>query len=206
MTEKKYIEVDELDFRPGLTELLSTHGKINHETNQLINTIIIETKTRAIHDSLKMYIEEGFKMSHKELIEEEHKSTRLSKFLQCQGYVKPSDQFEMHALVSGGHPRAVIAREILAQFDIRIDDPSNGVWLPNFKKHLPDYPSYNSSHRSIHRKIYYLNLTACLEQTMSRVHARCVLRRVAQGIITDDFPIHRRMRVKEIMEFSKGLN
>lgn len=200
----QYIEVDELDFRLGLTELLSAHGKIDKETNRLINTVVAETKRRAIRDSLEKYINEGRRMSHAELVGEEHRSERLGKFLHCNGYSKPDENFEAHALVSGGHARAKVAREILAQFNIRIDEPSNGVWLPNFKKNLSLHPQYQNAHRSIHRKVYYLNITSCLEQAMSPLHARGILRRIAQGLVTGRLPIDRRMRTKEIMEFTKA--
>lgn len=204
MANIDYVEVDELDFRLGLTELLSIHGKIDQETNKLINRVIVETKFRAMRDSLREYVDKGISMSREELMSEDHRSARLGKFLETAGYGRPDQNFEAHALVSGGHPRAVIAREILAQFDIRIDDPSNGLWLPNFKRNLPQYPQYHSAHRSIHKKTYYLNITACLEQAMSPIHARAILRRVAQGVVTGRFPVDRRIRAREIMEFANG--
>lgn len=199
-----YVAVDELDFRLGLTDLLSVHGKIDQETNKLINRVIAETKHRIMRDSLREYVDGGIQMSHSELMEEDHRSIRLGKFLETAGYDRPDQNFEAHALVSGGHSRAIIARDILAQFNIRIDDPSNGLWLPNFKRNLPHYPQYQSSHRSIHRKTYYLNITACLEQAMSPIHARAILRRVAQGVVTGSFPIERRIRTREIMEFTNA--
>lgn len=203
MSEIKYVEVDELDFRLGLTDLLSVHGKLDKETNKLINTVIAETKRRAMRDALNAYTNKGISMTHKELMDEEHKSARLGEFLDAQGYIKPNDNFEAHALVSGGHPRAKVAREILAQFNIRIDEPFNGLWLPNYKRHLALFPDYSNSHRSIHRKVYYLNITACLEQAMSPMHARGILRRVAQGLVNGTFPIDKRLRAKEVMEFTK---
>ena len=204
MVEKEFIEIDELDFRLGLSELLSVHGKLDIETNRLINAVVAETKRRAMQDALKSYIEQGISMSHQELMEEEHRSARLGSFLDTSGYGRPDDNFEAHAIVSGGHIRAKIARDILAQFNIRIDDPSNGLWLPNFKKNMGGYPEYTTAHRSLHRKIYYLNITACLEQAMSPLHARAILRRVAQGIVTGRFPIDRQIRSREIMEFAGG--
>jgi hypothetical protein len=78
--EIKYVEVDELDFRLGLTDLLSVHGKLDKETNKLINTVIAETKRRAMRDALNAYIDKGTSMTHKELMDEEHKSARLGDF------------------------------------------------------------------------------------------------------------------------------
>lgn len=155
---KEYIEVDELDFRLGLTDLLSVHGKIDRETSQLINRVIEETKLRAMRDALRTYVKEGKNMSMKDLIDENHSSKRLGEFLRTEGYSRPDTNFEAHALVSGGHSRAKVAREILAQFNIRIDEPANGLWLPNYKRNLKLYTDYNHSHRTVHRKVYYLNI------------------------------------------------
>lgn len=204
MEQAAYIEVDELDFRLGLNTLLSTNGRLDSDTNKLINRVIAETKYRAMKDALQLYAEEGINMSYSELMKEEHSSQRLGKFLETVGYLRPDENFEAHAIVSGGHARAVIARDILAQFNIRIDDPSNGVWLPNFKRNLTQYSKYHLAHRTVHRKIYYLNISACLEQAMSPMHAKAILRRIAQGIVTGQFSIHRRLRTREIMEFVNG--
>ncbi|MCX2841691.1 AHH domain-containing protein [Microbulbifer thermotolerans] len=204
-SEIDYIEVDELDFRLGLTQLLIANNRLDYSTNRLIERVIQETRHRAITEALHTYIKEAQNMSTKDLLNEEHRSKRLSDFLTCQGYVRPGDNFEAHALVSGGHPRAAIAREIIAQFKIRIDEPANGLWLPNFKRNLYHNPTYKHAHRTIHRKIYYLNITSCLEQAMNPIHARAILRRIAQGLVTGEFPIDRRLRMKEVMIFAKGI-
>lgn len=202
--EMEFIELDEFDFRLGLNELLSANGKIDLETNRLINQVILETKNRAMQAALQCFIDEGKSMTFTELMTEKHCSKRIGRHLSVSGYNRPSDDFEAHAIVSGGHSRAFIAREILAQFNIRIDEPVNGVWLPNFKKNLHLYPSYTQAHRNLHRKAYYLNITACLEQAMSASHARAILRRIAQGVVTGAFPIDRRIKAKEIMVFANG--
>ena len=203
MKEINYVEVDELDFRLGLNELLSVHGRIDQETNKLINQVIAETKLRAMKASLVTYIDEGPKMSHQQMIEEEHDSGRLGEHLRISGYDKPTDDFEAHAIVSGAHQKAQIARMILAQFHIRIDDPSNGLWMPNFKRNMKRYPDYDKAHRTVHGKIYYLNITACLQQAMSPLHARAILRRIAQGLVTGSFVIDRQMTRRELRAFTK---
>lgn len=205
MSGTDFIEVDELDFRLGLTQLLAVNKRLDHATNRLIDRVIQETRRRATREALSTYISDAHKMSAEELMGEAHNSQRLGEFLACQGYSKPSDEFEAHALVSGAHPRAAVAREIIAQFKIRIDEPTNGLWLPNYKRHLCQNPEYSNAHRPVHRKVYYLNITACLEQAMNPLHARAILRRVAQGLVTGDFPIDRRLRMKEILLFAKGV-
>ena len=155
MNEIDFIEVDELDLRLGLTDLLSDNYGLDTETNSLINSIIHETKMRAMKDALKSYRNNAFNMSQKELIEEKHRSKRLGQYMNTVGYNKLSKDFEAHAIVSGKHFRAIAAREILAQFNIRIDDPTNGIWLPNFNKNLNKYKQYTTAHRSVHKKTYY---------------------------------------------------
>ncbi|CCU71759.1 MAG: AHH domain-containing protein [Thalassolituus sp.] len=204
MRDPEYLEVDELDFRLGLTQLLTVNGRLDQETNRLIAEVITETKVRAMKEALSQYVGQGVHMTQSELMAEEHKSERLGRFLETVQYVRPDSNFEAHAIVSGGHARAIAAREILAQYQLRIDDPTNGVWLPNFKKNLSGYPDFNYAHRPLHRKIYYLNITSCLEQAMSSAHARVILRRIAQGIIVGTFPIDRRLKRKEVMEVSNG--
>ncbi|AFU98419.2 AHH domain-containing protein [Simiduia agarivorans] len=200
----EYQAVDELDFRLGLIELLSAYGKIDQKTNSLINRVVAETKLRAMQDALKLYVEEGQRMTQCELMQEKHSSGRIGGHMETSGYDKPADHFHAHAIVSGGHKRAYAAREILAQFNIRIDEPANGLWLPNYKKNLHLSPIFDCAHGNIHNKIYYLNITACLEQAMSQQHAREILRRVAQGIVSGRLPIHRQLRAREIMEFANG--
>ncbi|MCA6063655.1 AHH domain-containing protein [Thalassolituus marinus] len=200
-----YLEVDELDFRLGLTELLTVSGRLTKETNQLIAKTITDTKVLAMKEVLAQYIKNGQGMSHTELMSEQHDSTRLGDFLGAVGYERPvCGNFEAHAIVSGGHIRAEAAREILAQYNVRIDDPCNGVWLPNYKRNLPNYPDFAFAHRTVHRKTYYLNITSCLEQAMSPMHARAILRRIARGVVSGNFSLDRRLKRSEIMEISNG--
>lgn len=200
-SKEEFIEVDELDYRLGLIQLICTNNRLTRESTSIINSLIHETKMRALKDSLRIYREGSVNLTHSELINEKHKSKRLGDFLKASGYDRPTQDFEAHAIVSGQHFRAVAAREILASFDLRIDDPINGVWLPNFKRNLDKYKEYSSSHRSIHKRWYYINITDCLQQAMSKDHASAILRRVAQGLITGSFPIDRKMRAKEVRDF-----
>ena len=200
-----FLEVDELDFRLGLTELLTANGRLTKETNQLIAKAITDTKVLAMKEVLAQYIQTGLSMSQEELIAEQHNSKRLGEFLGSVGYERPNcGNFEAHAIVSGGHVRAEAAREILAQYNVRIDDPSNGVWLPNYKRNLSKNPEFSYAHRTVHRKTYYLNITSCLEQAMSPMHARAILRRIARGVVSGAFTLDRRLKRVEVREISNG--
>ena len=85
-----YLEVDELDFRLGLTELLTANGRLTKETNQLIAKTITDTKVLAMKEVLAQYIQTGLGMSQEELIAEQHNSKRLGEFLGSVGYERPN--------------------------------------------------------------------------------------------------------------------
>ncbi|WP_276784310.1 hypothetical protein [Thalassolituus oleivorans] len=56
MRDPEYLEVDELDFRLGLTQLLTVNGRLDQETNRLIAEVITETKVRAMKEALSQYV------------------------------------------------------------------------------------------------------------------------------------------------------
>lgn len=194
----QYLEVDELDFRLGLKQLLIENNRYDQQNEQLINLVVEETRRRALKEALLLYQNNAVKMSFDEMISEEHCSARLAKHLEACGYERFGDDLEAHAIVSGNHYRALAAREILADMGIRIDDPANGILLPNFKRNLVNYPNFSYSHRSTHTKKYYLNITSCLEQAMTKLHARAILRRIADGLVSGAFPLQRRLSMREV--------
>jgi A nuclease family of the HNH/ENDO VII superfamily with conserved AHH len=59
-------------------------------------------------------------------------------------------------LISGSHQNAAGAREILADVEVRIDDPDNGCWMPKTKADARPtiYPNA-VGHNRIHRRLYY---------------------------------------------------
>ncbi|MEM8835731.1 MAG: AHH domain-containing protein [Planctomycetota bacterium] len=70
-------------------------------------------------------------------------SRRLSKNLQNAGFVKPRG-YAAHHIVAGNDRRAERARNVLTQFEININDASNGMYLP--RKGQDGLPGHNSLH------------------------------------------------------------
>lgn len=67
---------------------------------------------------------------YSELLKEGHDSDRLGEIMRAAGRPKPTDRFDAHAIVSGGHAGAFDSRVILAKLGIGIDQHQNGAWLP----------------------------------------------------------------------------
>ncbi|WP_444998630.1 AHH domain-containing protein [Aliikangiella sp. IMCC44359] len=86
-------------------------------------------------------------------------------------------------MVSGSHPEAESARQILAKFQIRIDDPDNGVYLPQDSRFIPheDMPDA-SNHAKVHTKLYYINITNILSSSRSKQDCRVALKMVAKKL------------------------
>nr|WP_283777759.1 AHH domain-containing protein [Sansalvadorimonas sp. 2012CJ34-2] len=164
-----------------------------------IDELLEETKTRSLFLALACYRKEGYKLSPKQLRVEPHDSSLLGKHLRAVDAARPHDDFEAHHIVVGGSKRAKRARKLLANLGIRIDDPLNGAWLPNFKRNVP-HPSMPEAyaHRPIHTKCYYLNIENILTQTMNRKQAHWVLNKIAGQLQSGVFPVDREMTAQEI--------
>lgn len=59
-----------------------------------------------------------------------HLSERLGKNMRAEGRPKPTERYDAHAIVSGSHTKAAMARITLARVRVGLDDPANGAWLP----------------------------------------------------------------------------
>lgn len=128
-------------------------------------------------------------MKPSQLFKEKHKPKRLGRFLEVSGSCKPACEFEAHAVISGKHELAEAARMILARFSIRIDDPVNGVWLPNFQRNIPHEKMPKApAHRTVHTKQYYANLTALLEDVETEEELVEVLAKVKSRLMQGKFP------------------
>lgn len=93
-----------------------------------------------------------------ELENEKHNSSRLASHMSSTGDPRPHSLCDAHAIISGNHAHAARLRAVLAWFQIRIDDPHNGCWLPRnsaAKKHMPERLQNAVAHSRIHRKKYY---------------------------------------------------
>ncbi len=129
--------------------------------------------------SLSSYYADATRMSCDELLSEEHRPNRLTQHKKATGVKKPLNT-ATHAIVSGAHPRAEAARKILARFKIRVDDPHNGVFLPQSSRYIP-HPEMPDAvnHAGVHTKEYYVNVTTILRQTNSAMECRVALKLIA---------------------------
>jgi hypothetical protein len=103
------------------------------------------------------------KMTPLQILQEKHSSKRLGNFLRADGHPRPAARWEAHHLISGSHQDAVAARTILADIEMRIDDPDNGSWLPKTKADARPtiYPNA-IGHNRIHRRRYYNWITSVI--------------------------------------------
>ncbi len=131
---------------------------------------------------LSAYYAEAKKISRQELLNEKHKSKRLSRHIKATGQIKPCN-VAAHAIVSGTHSEAVAARKILARWKIRIDDPDNGVFLPRDYRFIPHQELPNAvNHAELHTDEYYVNVTNTLGVATSAQECRLALRLIAKEL------------------------
>ena len=121
-------------------------------------------------------------MKKKDFLQEEHKSSRLGRHLKYTGQKRPPNT-AAHAIVSGSHDEARAARQILAKWKIRIDDPDNGVFLPRDSRYIPHPEMKNAvNHAKLHTDEYYVNITAMLSQSTTEYECRQTLQLIAQSL------------------------
>lgn len=111
-----------------------------------------------LYDRLDRYRLEAESMSHNQLENEKHSSSRLGRYMTRAGDARPSSRCDAHAMISGNHGDSVILRALLAYFGIRIDDPFNGCWLPrdwDDRPYMPNHLRNAVPHCRIHHRKYY---------------------------------------------------
>jgi hypothetical protein len=89
-----------------------------------------------------------------ELLEEKHHPTTvLARNMRADGRPQPSQRHSPHHIVQGKgkHPRTADVRLNLHLYGIRINDPSNGVWMPRTKADrghwsMPGAPAHSEIH------------------------------------------------------------
>lgn len=107
---------------------------------------------------------------------------------------KPANT-DAHHIVSWNHPDAIAARAILERFGIDIDSAINGVYLPSKSEHVPHPDMLNAySHKKIHTKVYYVNLTEMLTDVSLVPNANKedivdVLDEIGEELVNGKFPI-----------------
>lgn len=145
-------------------QLKDAHRWLEHERR------LLEAKTDVLAE-LAFYQERGREatkgarsevaMKQQALLEEKHHQSRgateLEKYMRAVPIPKPSANHTAHHIVPGkGKTKdAVRARVRLHLYGIRINDPSNGVWLPKYAKHTPHWSMPDSlGHLQYHTENY----------------------------------------------------
>lgn len=118
--------------------------------------------------------------------EKHHPTTVLAAFMRADGRAQPSPNFTAHHLVPGigRTERAAMARVNLHFYNVRINDPDNGVWLPRSKKDkghwaMPNAPAHAEIHTYNYEMWVAANVADVSDEVMLRarlLRLRCLLR------------------------------
>ena len=184
-TDGSDVLIEEKDLLIGLDAVIRETENAQLTASQALHLV----KMRSLQEALEFYRSEAKTMSATALGTEAHDSQRLGRHLTAAGKPRPGDHYEAHAIVSGEHKHARAARVILARYRIRIDDPDNGAWLPNFKRNTPAPAMPGApAHRTIHTQQYYLNITSLLSQVTTERQARQLLQQIGRRLQEGTFP------------------
>ena len=161
-----------------------------------LNTVITSASLQFKIDTYRAQAEN---MDYDSFMNEKHQSKRLGEFLG----VRPHPKCHAHAIIAGNHPRAAATRAIIAWFEMRIDDPHNGCWLPEntaAKPHMPQWLRQAVPHSRIHRNGYYF----WLDQTISLSHIKNIdelkrsLRQVKTKLQNSTFPSYVMLKAEQL--------
>lgn len=145
---KKYADKDRID------NAIDAFTALDKPTRGDLNKV----KTAAqVQEGIDLYRAKAAGMTLDELECEKHESARLGVFLSATD-PRPHPLCDAHAIISGGHSESSDLRATMAWFQRRIDDPTNGCWLPRntaAKIHMPKRLRNAVAHSRIHRKRYY---------------------------------------------------
>lgn len=122
--------------------------------------------------------------------EEHHPTGLLVKFMESEGDVKPAENCAAHHIIPGRGWRTadqVDARLNLHDYDIGINDPVNGVWLP---AGFADVPHFIQSlkhalpHAPLHTKKYEAWASLHIEAAHDETTAKVALKRMRQKLLS----------------------
>lgn len=113
-----------------LNKLKENKAYLDLEKNRIMSMIFLDGPLELYRSEHKQLAKKAKRQKYKE--EEHHPTAVLEGNLRLAGRAKPSPRFTAHHLVEGQGKLPVTkqARLLLARYDIRINDPDNGVWMP----------------------------------------------------------------------------
>jgi len=179
-------------------ELKEAHKWLEHERR------LLETKTDVLAE-LAFYQERGRNASkgdrkemasnQRALLTEKHhksgKATELEKYMRAVPVPKPSANHTAHHIVPGkGKTKdATRARIRLHLFGIRINDPSNGAWLPTYSKHTPHWAMPDSlGHLQYHTEKYETWVLKKVRGKSGEFNLREELKRIGKMLQNNTLP------------------
>ena len=179
----KYVELDLVG------RAIATFAWLEKPTPSAMNSVKC---TAQVLMGIEKYQADASGMTPKQLRQEAHQSQRLGAHMHSTGDMRPHRLCDAHAIVSGAHPLAAGARLVLAVYDIRIDDPFNGCWLPCNTKarfRMPNWLKCAVPHSRIHRWHYYEWINDIISKTNieSREHLITELRMIEFKLQTSTF-------------------
>jgi hypothetical protein len=142
-----------------LTELKEAKVLLDLEHNRIMSMIDVEEQLL-----LREYRDEYRSLTSAERIkkcnaEAHHPTSVLEKNLRRVGRAQPSDRYSAHHIVEGRGKLTLSvtkrARLKLFTYNIRINDPDNGVWMPKCPPHLRIHTK--NYERWVYRSIRYLS-------------------------------------------------
>ena len=109
-------------------------------------------------------------------------SAKLRRNMVNSGMPEPDYPHAAHHIVAGGAAAAQRAREILEKYNIDINDPNNGIFLPTVRG-----VSEATYHRAMHTAEYYNKVIRLLEEASSQEECIAILRYIAKKLADGTF-------------------
>nr|WP_277600919.1 polymorphic toxin-type HINT domain-containing protein [Paenibacillus whitsoniae] len=137
-------------------------------------------------------------------------SARLANALESVGFTRPDPDYsrgiqnwEAHHIIPAGEsfPSAISAREILKEFHIDVNSPTNGVWLPKNPGEAftsVEWSDSIASHNGRHIEAYYIYVDQKLQTAVNRggtdeqitVRIEQTIEEIRQELLTGKIKLH----------------
>lgn len=125
-------------------------------------------------------------------VEAHHPTDALAEFMAVEGKPKPSPDYQAHHIVAGKGKISDTyrARVHMHIYGIRINDPDNGVWLPNKKENTPHWAAPKAlAHKQYHTKHYEKEISKRVRSKSSEQSIRRELNFIEKLIVINKIPI-----------------
>jgi hypothetical protein len=191
-------EVSEVEFRSGLLQVVDGDKREADRLFDEYKKVLKEEITQAKHAKSKNKTKH--QIAYERLMRRE-KRRHYRKLRRNMKSKKPA-YTAAHHVVPVFDRRGAIARKILRDFGIDLNDGDNGVFLPRYKTDVP-HPNMKEAyaHSIIHTDFYYANVTSILQAEVAvsgttKDDILEALKDIAQELKSGVFPIYAKANVK----------